>query len=473
MGEVSRRTAQALGLRGAPGARGRAAGRGAGGLPSGADLPGQRAVPPVRAQLHHRALEPGRAAAERVLGRDHPGGPAARAVAPPAGAAPGRAGHRRPGVRGADPVRGAALARGGGRRAGAVRSASAGARAVRADRRRGRPADLGGAGHPGLAAGRAAHAGGGRGRAAARRGGDVPGPGPDHDRPGRAVPAGKNPAGAHAPDPAGHDGRMLSHPGRRVPGLVRVRARPVELHHVRWGVPVRAGRGLRRLPGAHTARLRAAAVPGRAARAAQRGLLHLEPAVAAVDLHSPGREVKGRGGARLQPADPAASAARLRRGRRPRPALRLLPRPRRRAGAVLAGLPAVRHLRPARPGGLRLDRQARLPGTLGRARACRLPGRLRAVGLPARPGARGRAGAGPGRADQEQRPRPGDSPVHRQRDRDPAPPGHVRHLRLAVPAAAAQPDPGGRGARSSGDGLSRNRQQAVSRHPGGHASLTL
>ena len=34
--------------------------------------------------------------------------------------------------------------------------------------------------------------------------------------------------------------------------------------------------------------------------------------------------------------------------------------------------------------------------------------------------------------------------VHRQRDRDPAPAGHVRHLRLAVPAAAAQPDPGGR-----------------------------
>ena len=43
----------------------------------------------------------------------------------------------------------------------------------------------------------------------------------------------------------------------------------------------------------------------------------LEPAIAAVDLPSPGRDVQGRGCARLQPADTAPSAARLRRRGRP------------------------------------------------------------------------------------------------------------------------------------------------------------
>ena len=153
--------------------------------------------------------------------------------------------------------------------------------------------------------------------------------------------------------------------------------------------------------------------PAAAARAAQRGLLHLEPAVAAVDLHPSGREVEGRGGARLQPADPAAPAARLRRSRRPRPPVRLLPRPRRRPGAVLPRLPAVQHVRPARPGGLRLDRETRLPGSVGRTGSGRLPDGLRAVGLPARPGARGRPRAGPGRAGREPVPRPGHAAVHR------------------------------------------------------------
>ena len=87
--------------------------------------------------------------------------------------------------------------------------------------------------------------------------------------------------------------------------------------------------------------LRAAAVPGGAAGAADRGLLHLEPVLTAVDLHAPGRPVQGRGGARLQPADPAAPAGRLRRSRRPRLRLRVLAGPRGRAGTVLAGLPAV------------------------------------------------------------------------------------------------------------------------------------
>ena len=92
---------------------------------------------------------------------------------------------------------------------------------------------------------------------------------------------------------------------------------------------------------AEPAGLRAAAVPGGAAGAAGRGLLHLEPAVTAVDLHSPGRPVQGRGRARLQPADPAASAGRLRRSRRPGLRLRVLAGPRGRAGTVLAGLPGV------------------------------------------------------------------------------------------------------------------------------------
>ena len=106
-------------------------------------------------------------------------------------------------------------------------------------------------------------------------------------------------------------------------------------------------RRLRRLPGAEPARLRTAAVPGGAARAACRGLLHLEPAVTAVDLHPSGRHVQGRGGARLQPADPAAPAGRLRRSRRPRLRLRVLAGPRGRAGTVLAGVPGVPDERPA------------------------------------------------------------------------------------------------------------------------------
>ena len=101
----------------------------------------------------------------------------------------------------------------------------------------------------------------------------------------------------------------------------------------------------------------------------ERGLLHLEPEVAAVDVHASGRDVQGRGGARLQPADPAAPAGRLRRSRRPRLRLRVLAGPRGRAGAVLAGVPAVPHVRPAGPAGLRLDRGARLPGPGARGRA--------------------------------------------------------------------------------------------------------
>jgi hypothetical protein len=288
---------------------------------------------------------------------------------------------------------------------------------------------------------------------------------------------------AAAADPAGRGDRVLPHPGDRLPRLVRRRARAVELHHLRRRVPLRAGRRLRLLLRARTPPLREAAVPHAAGRAAQRGFLHLGPAVAAVDVHPAGRDVPGRGGARFQPADPAASAGQLRRSRRPRPAVRLLARPRRRPGTVLAGLPAVPHLHPARPGGLRLDREARLPGPGGRAGAGRLPGGLRPAGLPARAGTRGRLGAGPGRPGHrlgqaagrgkagrgkgqgtEQRcSRPA---VHGQRDRDPAPPGDIRHLRLAVPAAATEPDPGG-----SRAGLSRDRQAPVSRYPGGPASL--
>ncbi len=91
-----------------------------------------------------------------------------------------------------------------------------------------------------------------------------------------------------------------------------------------------------------------------------------------------------------------------------------------------------------------------------------LPGPVLAAGLVL---ALGGAGHRPG-------PRQGDLAVHRQRDRDPAAPGPVRHLRLAVPAAAAEPDPGGGGTGSADNGLSRNSQAAVSRYPGGLASIT-
>ena len=66
-------------------------------------------------------------------------------------------------------------------------------------------------------------------------------------------------------------------------------------------------------------------MPHPAARPAQRRLLYLGPALPAVDLHPAGRDVPGRGGARLQPAHPGAPAAGLRRGGRPRLRLRLLP----------------------------------------------------------------------------------------------------------------------------------------------------
>src|SRR4029077_1663444 len=124
----------------------------------------------------------------------------------------------------------------------------------------------------------------GDGRATARGGGDVPGPGTDHDRPGRAVRAA---APETAAGPAGRADRVLPGAGGGLPGMVRRGARAMEFHHVRRGVPVRAGGGLLRLPGPDPSRLRAAAVPGGAAVAADRRLLHLEPVLAAVDLHAP------------------------------------------------------------------------------------------------------------------------------------------------------------------------------------------
>ena len=137
----------------------------------------------------------------------------------------------------------------------------------------------------------------------------------------------------------------------------------------------------------------------------------------------------------------------VRRSRRPRLRLRVLAGPRGRAGTVLAGLPAVPDDGPAGPAGVRLDREARLPASADTRRAGRVPGRVRAVVLPAGAAVRGRARACPGRPGL----RPGRpasaAAVHGQRGGRPAAPGHVRHLRLAVPAAAAQPHPGGRGPR--------------------------
>ncbi len=250
---------------------------------------------------------------------------------------------------------------------------------------------------------------------------------------------------------------MLPHPGGRLSRLVRSLARPMELHLLQRLVPVRPGRGLRLLPGAEPARLRKAPVPYAAARAAQRGLLHLEPALTAVDIPSSGRHVQGRGGARLQPADTAPPAARLRRRGRLRLHLRVLAGTRGRVGALLTGVPAVPAIHPARPAGLRLDRRARLPGPRGPAGPGRIPDRLRNVVLPARSGFRGRARPGPRRP----RHRPGPVPrqnrplrrhaVRRQRGARAYPPGRVRHLRLALPASAAHPDPGCRDTRRGRD----------------------
>ena len=390
----------------------------------------------------------------------------------PAGAAPGGPGHGRAGVRGAGPLRHPGVAGGGGLRPGAVRPAATRPGAVRPGRRLDGLPGPGRPGHPGLAARRAAGcsrripgnprkelAAGGRLRAAPRAGRDVPGRNADHDRAGRPVRAGDRPPAAAAAHPAGRTDRLLPRPGAGLPRLVRRLARPVELHHVQRRVPVRPGRRLRLLPGPGPAGLREAAVPLSAGRAAQRGLLHLEPAVAAVDLRSPGRDVQGRGGARFQPADPAPPAGRLRGRGGPRLPLRVLAGPRRRTGKILPGLPAVPQLRPARPAGLRLDRRTRLPGPGAAAGPGRVLYGLRPVVLRAGPGVRRGAAAWPGR------PRRGQGPariqgqagprrraaVHGRRGARARPPGGVRHLRLALPAAAAQPDPGRRGTRRGRD----------------------
>jgi hypothetical protein len=203
---------------------------------------------------------------------------------------------------------------------------------------------------------------------------------------------------------AGRAGRVLPRSGGRVPRLVRGLAWPAQLHVVQRSVPLRPGGRLRLLLGAGAARLREAAMPHRADRAAERRLLHLGSAVPPVDVHPAGRDDEGRGGARLQPADPAAPAARLRRSRLGRLQLRLLPRPRRGPGEVLSRVPGVPDLHPARQGGLRLDRGARLPGSRAGPRPGAFPDRLRQV-VRTRPGLPGRAGAGTGRPGHPQAPR--------------------------------------------------------------------
>ena len=261
---------KALAVRDPADPRGRAAGRGARGLPPGADLPGQRSVPAVRAQLHRGAVERRRLAAERVLRPDHPGHAAARPVDHPAGAASGGAGHGRAGVRGAEPLWRPDVAGRGGLRPGAVRPAATRPRAVRPGRRLDRLPGRGRPRHPGLATGKATEgrqnpearaASGGRLRAAPRAGRDVPGRNADHDRPGRPVRAGRGPTAAPPAHPAGRAHRVLPDPGDRLSRLVRRLARRVELHHLQRRVPVRPGGGLRLLPGAEPARVREAAVP--------------------------------------------------------------------------------------------------------------------------------------------------------------------------------------------------------------------
>src|SRR5581483_10585064 len=189
----------------------------------------------------------------------------------------------------------------------------------------------------GLAARSADLAGGGCLRAAARGGRDVPRPGPHHDRTGSWLPS-----GAALPGPgAGGAGAQLRPPRDRLPRLVLRVTRKVELHDVRRRLSVRAGSGLRGLHRAAPAVVRETAVPYAAAVTARGRFLHVEPGVAAVDVHAAARQVQGLRRPGLQPADPAAPAACLRRSCRPRLRLRLLPGPRRRPGALSAGLPDV------------------------------------------------------------------------------------------------------------------------------------
>jgi hypothetical protein len=269
---------------------------------------------------------------------------------------------------------------------------------------------------------------GGGVRAAARGGGDVPGRGAGDDRSGCLLPRRHGAAVAAA----GGAGGLLPDPGGRVCRVVRGLARGAGVHHVQRRVPVRAGGGLRLVPRAEPAQLRAAALPGTAARAAQRGLLYLGSAVTAVGVPAAGGDVAGRGGARLRPADPAAPAAGLRRGGGTGFPVRVRAGARGGAGTLFAGVPAVPPLHPARPAGCRVARGARVPAAGRPAQPGSLPDRVRALVLRAGAGVRGRARAGPGGPHRRRAP-PGQagqrgSAVHGERGAGSRSACAVRHL---------------------------------------------
>ena len=132
------------------GMRHRAARRGAAGLPAGVDLPGQRAVPPVRLAVCHRTLVSGLAAYQRLLAAAHPGGADSQPRCGRCRTAPARAGHSRADLRRSRPFRRPALAGRAGHRPRAVRPPPARHRAVRPHRRQRDVPARRGAGRPGV-----------------------------------------------------------------------------------------------------------------------------------------------------------------------------------------------------------------------------------------------------------------------------------------------------------------------------------
>ena len=231
---------------------------------------------------------------------------------------------------------------------------------------------------PGNTGGSLGLASGGGLRAAARAGRDGPGRNADHDRAGCPVRAGCGPAAAAPPDAARRAHRLLPPPGGRLPRLVRGLARRAELHHLQRRVPLRPRRGLRLLPRADPARLREAAARPHSPQSS--GTRTFTPGTRS---HRSGRSVPRRAGPGTQwCATSACGSCAISRSPISRPqavtSATGFPRSGRRAGALLAGgLPAVRHLHPARPAGLRLDCGSRLPGPRGATRAGGLPDRLR------------------------------------------------------------------------------------------------
>jgi len=179
--------------------------------------------------------------------------------------------------------------------------------------------------------------------------------------------------------------RLLPHPGDRLSGLgstprTASGTSPPSAARFLYG----PGGGLRLLPGAGPARLRESALPDQPPALREADFYTWDPRSPQWTFTPPAGQSRDGRGARLQPADPAASADRLRRGGQPGFWYGFSPV--RGAGPekVLNRLPAVPHLHPARPAGLRLDRRARIHRSRAAAWPGRFPHRLRTLVLPAR-----------------------------------------------------------------------------------------